>query len=51
MNFFSRLAQQNKKIWIANVLLLSTYFLMQTPGHLWLVSISQATTQNHLTEL
>ncbi len=42
MNFFSRLAQQNKKIWIANVLLLSTYFLMQTPGHLWLMSISQA---------
>jgi hypothetical protein len=42
MNFFSRIAQQNKKIWIANILLLSTYFLMQTPGHLWLMSISQA---------
>ncbi|MBP6921259.1 peptidoglycan DD-metalloendopeptidase family protein [Candidatus Gracilibacteria bacterium] len=41
MNFFSRLAKQNKKIWIANILLLSTYFLIQTPGHLWLMSISQ----------
>lgn len=42
MKLFTRLAQQNKKIWIANILLLSTYFLMQTPGHLWLMSISQA---------
>lgn len=42
MKILSRLAQHNRKIWIANILLLSTYFLMQTPGHLWLMSISQA---------
>lgn len=42
MNLFSHLAKQNKKIWIANILLLSTYLLIQTPGHLWLMSISQA---------
>lgn len=42
MKLFSYISQQNKKIWIANILLLSTYFLIQTPGHLWLMSISQA---------
>ncbi len=42
MTLFSRIAKQNKKIWIANILLLSTYILVQTPGHVWLMSISQA---------
>lgn len=35
------LAKNSKKIWIANILLLFTYVLIQTPGHLWLMSISQ----------
>lgn len=35
------LKKYNKKIWIANILLIATYILMQTPGHLWLMSISQ----------
>lgn len=30
-----------KKIWILNGLLLFTYLLIQTPAHLWLMSISQ----------
>lgn len=29
------------KIWILNMLLISTYVLIQTPSHLWLMSISQ----------
>ncbi len=28
-------------IWVINLLLLCTYVLLQTPGHLWLMSISQ----------
>jgi len=42
MKLFTLLRKQYKKIWIVNILLFSTYFLMQTPGHLWLMSISQA---------
>lgn len=30
-----------KKIWIANILLLCTYILIQTPGHVFLMAISQ----------
>lgn len=30
-----------KKIWILNLILLATYILIQTPAHLWLMSISQ----------
>lgn len=29
------------KIWVLNMLLISTYILIQTPSHLWLMSISQ----------
>jgi murein DD-endopeptidase MepM/ murein hydrolase activator NlpD len=42
MKLFTLIRKQYKKIWIVNILLFSTYFLMQTPGHLWLMSISQA---------
>jgi murein DD-endopeptidase MepM/ murein hydrolase activator NlpD len=30
-----------RKIWILNILLITTYVLIQTPSHLWLMSISQ----------
>lgn len=29
------------KIWVMNMILVCTYILIQTPGHLWLMSISQ----------
>lgn len=41
MTLFSFINKQNKKIWIANLLLLCTYVLIQTPGHVWLMAISQ----------
>ncbi len=41
MSLFSLISKQNKKIWIANLLLLCTYVLIQTPGHVWLMAISQ----------
>ena len=40
-NIFATIGRQNKKIWIANILFVCTYILIQTPGHLWLMSISQ----------
>ncbi len=41
MALFSSIEKHIKKIWIANILLLCTYILVQTPGHLWLMAISQ----------
>jgi len=41
MTQISLLKKPYTKIWIANILLLFTYILIQTPGHLWLMAISQ----------
>jgi len=42
MALISLIKNHSKKIWIANILLLSTYILIQTPGHVFLMAISQA---------
>lgn len=41
MAFSTLFKSTYKKIWIANILLLATYILIQTPSHVWLLSISQ----------